>query len=267
MVIHHCYCSKKIEMHKPKKHIQFSTLFLLVLLSHLMSSAQVIQTDPRQVLGTTGGTGLTQFKKYTIDYTVGECMVTTDTTAMTPVKVKTLTQGFQQPDYQGDTIEFPTKCKGSKLDSVVIIKYTNANYAWFPNTNDKGNVARNLAPGVYNCIVYFNGTHQSDTIHLQVVDASIRCDSLFFYHGFTPNGDGHNDTWIIEGIENFETNTVSIFNRWGDLVWKSSNYNNGTVVWDGQSNKNNKTQLPDATYFYVVDAGGEVYKGWVELTR
>lgn len=59
---------------------------------------------------------------------------------------------------------------------------------------------------------------------------------------------------------------MSIYSRWGDLVWKGDNYDNTLVVWDGKNNKSGK-ELPDATYFYVVTAGGKTYKGWVELTH
>ncbi|MGZ6520120.1 MAG: T9SS type B sorting domain-containing protein, partial [Bacteroidia bacterium] len=71
----------------------------------------------------------------------------------------------------------------------------------------------------------------------------------------------------IDGITNIKENTVSIFNRWGDLVWNCDNYDNVTdgKVWKGKSNKNG--ELPDATYFYVINAGGKTYKGWVELTH
>lgn len=89
--------------------------------------------------------------------------------------------------------------------------------------------------------------------------------SLHIYKGITPNGDGHNDTWKIDGIEETSENKVSIFNRWGSLVWEKKNYDNVGIVWDGKNDLGK--QLPDATYFYIILIGKNTYQGWVELTR
>ncbi|MFN5912403.1 MAG: gliding motility-associated C-terminal domain-containing protein, partial [Bacteroidota bacterium] len=49
---------------------------------------------------------------------------------------------------------------------------------------------------------------------------------------FTPDGDGINDFFVIEGIELFENNNISIFNRWGNIVYETSDYQND---WNGNS--------------------------------
>ena len=41
---------------------------------------------------------------------------------------------------------------------------------------------------------------------------------------FTPNGDGANETWILDNIEDFPNSSITIFNRWGNPVYKSNNY-------------------------------------------
>ena len=92
--------------------------------------------------------------------------------------------------------------------------------------------------------------------------------TLKFYSGITANGDGRNDAWIIDNIEYFSENNVKIFNRWGSVVYSVSNYDNDEVVWKGSTgNKYDGKELEAATYFYVATVAGEVYKGWVELTR
>ena len=60
-------------------------------------------------------------------------------------------------------------------------------------------------------------------------------------------------------------NEVEIYNRWGNMVWKGTNYDNNEVVWFGQNN--NGVQLSDGTYFYVANIRDRIYKGWVELTK
>jgi len=105
-----------------------------------------------------------------------------------------------------------------------------------------------------------DGCFVTDTVTI-----TVGSNVLSFYNGITPNGDGHNDDWIIDNIELFPNNTVQIFNRWGIEVWKGFGYNNTTVVWNGRNSMNQP--LPDATYFYIVTIDKAKYKGWVQLTR
>jgi len=83
----------------------------------------------------------------------------------------------------------------------------------------------------------------------------------------TPNGDGVNDTWSIEHIEDFPNSLVVIYNRWGNIVWKASN--NG-LQWDGTNYRNGEL-LPDGTYFYVIDLQStfypDPYTGYVQIIR
>ncbi|MDB4835192.1 gliding motility-associated C-terminal domain-containing protein [Cyclobacteriaceae bacterium] len=82
---------------------------------------------------------------------------------------------------------------------------------------------------------------------------------------FTPNGDGTNDVWLIEGIETYENPSIKIFNRWGSLVYSSFGYQND---WHGTSN--NGGSLPNATYYYIIelnDPGQRTYSGDVTIIR
>ena len=90
-------------------------------------------------------------------------------------------------------------------------------------------------------------------------------DSCIVVHNvITPNGDGLNDTWIIDCIENYPDNTVQIFNRWGDIVNSFDHYDNTNYVWKG-TNKNGKL-LPAGTYYYVLQIKNEKTRtGWVLL--
>jgi gliding motility-associated-like protein len=73
---------------------------------------------------------------------------------------------------------------------------------------------------------------------------------LFIPNAFTPNGDGVHDLWEISGLERFSNLSVEIFNRWGQIVYKST----GTYKpWDGTKNG---VMLPVSTYYYVIDGGG-----------
>jgi len=90
------------------------------------------------------------------------------------------------------------------------------------------------------------------------------------YNGISPNGDGKNDTWIIEYIDLFpdtQTNQVTIYNRWGDVVWEASKYDNTSVVFSG-INKNGG-ELMSGSYFYKIafEGGRESMTGYLSLKR
>ncbi len=77
---------------------------------------------------------------------------------------------------------------------------------------------------------------------------------IVVYNAVSPNGDGLNPYMRIENLAPPD-NTVSIFNRWGDLVWEGSGYNNDTIVFRGLSK--NGDELPSGTYFYRITRGGQ----------
>jgi gliding motility-associated-like protein len=96
----------------------------------------------------------------------------------------------------------------------------------------------------------------SDTVHVVVED-------LFIPEGFSPNGDGVNDRFEITGIAAWPRSELQVFNRWGQEVYADDGYTN---AWDGRSA--NGRELPDDTYFYVLDLGGErSYNGYVIIKR
>ena len=86
--------------------------------------------------------------------------------------------------------------------------------------------------------------------------------------GFTPNDDGNNDVWQIEHIGQYENNEVIIFDRAGQIVFKTVGYNNSTNSWDGTYKDR---PVPPSTYFYVIDLrnGDEesVFRGPVTIIR
>jgi large repetitive protein len=86
--------------------------------------------------------------------------------------------------------------------------------------------------------------------------------------GFTPNGDGQNDTWSIklpEGNQTFESAVVRVYNKRGILIFESGGFDR---EWDGTMNG---TLLPADTYFYTIDLHSKSfknqYKGIVTILR
>ncbi len=76
----------------------------------------------------------------------------------------------------------------------------------------------------------------------------------------SPNGDGHNDHWLVKGLEN-GTYEAFIFNAAGKLLFHSPDYRNG---WDGTSNGK---ELPPGVYYYLLKSPDIELKGTVTLVR
>ena len=90
------------------------------------------------------------------------------------------------------------------------------------------------------------------------------------YQGITPNGDGDNDYWRIDGIDFYTENKVRVFDRFNNLVFEMAGYNNENKVWKGEANRGLVTGgLPDETYFYNIDLGdgSAPVSGFVVLKR
>ena len=90
------------------------------------------------------------------------------------------------------------------------------------------------------------------------LSATVVDDTCFYIEipgVITPNGDGYNDTWVIDGLALYPNNMVQIFDKWGDLLYEKTNYNND---WAG-SGKNGP--LPDGTYYYLLKLNAANLKG------
>ena len=108
---------------------------------------------------------------------------------------------------------------------------------------------------------------------IQTVSVGFSCD-LILPNIFTPNGDGMNDEFIIDGLTNdvYSSSLLTIFNRWGSVVYVKSNYglDIGENWWDGEvvfdsyirdySETKQSTFIEDGIYFYVLDVFNEAQK-------
>lgn len=82
---------------------------------------------------------------------------------------------------------------------------------------------------------------------------------------FTPNNDGVNDLFIIDKVNEYPNNVLTITNRWGMEVYKASPYKN---TWNGNSNSG--MELSDDIYYYSFDYGDgqtEVASGFILIKR
>jgi gliding motility-associated-like protein len=127
------------------------------------------------------------------------------------------------------------------------------NVTW--STGATGPVAYlpNSAFGVYT----ITATDDCGRSAQEFITVELLCD-ISIPNVFTPNGDGVNNYFHIEGIQ-YVKNTVKVFNRWGQVVFEAKDYKNS---WDGRD-------VPDGTYFYEITTArrNEPYTGSVMILR
>ena len=131
-------------------------------------------------------------------------------------------------------------------------------FNWTPNTiaSDENNPT-GLVAGEYNLqLVDANGC-TIDTL-ITLVDP----DELKLYTALSPNGDGFNDTYVIDGVQDCPDNQFKVFNRWGNLVYEKDSYLN---EWYGQDMDGNT--LSDGTYFVIFEGCGSEFNTYVDLRR
>ncbi len=92
------------------------------------------------------------------------------------------------------------------------------------------------------------GCSTTDSIRVQVI-----CDGTNFFvpNSFSPNGDGVNDRFIVNGVGLNVIPSITIYNRWGQIVFQKSNFapNNAADAWDGTFNGQ---PAPSDVYIYTI---------------
>jgi gliding motility-associated-like protein len=156
-------------------------------------------------------------------------------------------------------------------DSAVTLTVQGAlSYSWMPASlfSDPGNanpqVLTNSSTIISVTGIDANGCSSTDSLVL-----TVQCDSLVIPNGFSPNGDGFNDFFVISNLGRYPNAILRIYNRWGNLVYEKERYDN---TWNGFSNVDMISLgevLPDGTYFYVLDPnnGENGFTGFVVLRR
>ena len=139
-------------------------------------------------------------------------------------------------------------------------------YVWSPATAlSASNVLNPMASPTQNIVYTLTATSpQGCTSTDQVSIIVLNCFDP--KNAFTPNGDGINDTWMVNLGDCFTKARVEVFNRYGGKVYESSAYRNDwNVTYKGDP-------LPDGTYYYVITLelinGKKTYhKGKVTILR
>ncbi|MFK7785664.1 MAG: gliding motility-associated C-terminal domain-containing protein [Crocinitomicaceae bacterium] len=138
-------------------------------------------------------------------------------------------------------------------------------YSWSPtNQINNPNGAGVTFIGTQTQTLVVEATHSdgcvlTDSVVMIVVNLDVP-------NGFSPNSDGKNDFFVIPELNNFP-GAFTVWNRWGDSVLDDPDYQNN---WDGTCQTSSclgSGDLPEGTYFYLVDVEGITFKGYITLTR
>lgn len=157
---------------------------------------------------------------------------------------------------------FDSGCQGSQYVLGVLASngFTSDEVSYQWTTSGGQIIGPDTAPTVvvegaadYTVTVTWNGCSRSQTLTVDSTGCTIQ-------KGISPNGDGYNDYFDLEGQN---VTKLQIFNRYGTVVYSKGGYTN---QWYGQSDGGE--ELPDGTYYYVIDrAGGESRTGWIYISR
>lgn len=138
-------------------------------------------------------------------------------------------------------------------------------YLWSPITqinNPYGSGVTFMGTASQTLIVeatHADGCVLTDSVRMIVVELTIP-------NGFSPNSDGKNDFFRIPELDEYP-GSLSVWNRWGDMVLDDPNYQN---TWDGTCQTGlciGNGDLPEGTYFYLIDVEGITFKGYITLKR
>jgi gliding motility-associated-like protein len=84
------------------------------------------------------------------------------------------------------------------------------------------------------------------SIRITIEDCGIE-----MFTAFTPDNDGVNDKWLLPNIDTkFPNNVVTIYNRWGQLIFQSPQGKYTSSPWDGTYEGKS---LPVDSYYYVIE--------------
>ena len=181
----------------------------------------------------------------------------TTTYTFTPNADQCATSTIQTIIVGSSSVSITSECIDTDYTLEAITADENATFKWYKGeTQLQGQTSNRLivtTADIYKVVISSNGCPGEATENV----VSFYCD---IPKGISPNGDTKNDFF---DLGNFSVNKLEIFNRYGIKVYTKSEYKN---EWDGKSD--NGQELPDGTYYYVVEfEGGKSKTGWVYLNR
>lgn len=144
-------------------------------------------------------------------------------------------------------------------------------YNWTPaNQVTNGPSSNTFLAGIEQNSAYYTvqvpygtlGCSGSDRVYVVLIPETCEKNLDSIPNAFSPNGDAINDTYYIKDLCNFDGFNIKIFNRWGKIIFESTN---PIFVWDG--NTSSGTEASEGVYYYVLKAKTRDLHGYINLIR
>ncbi|MBK9491463.1 MAG: gliding motility-associated C-terminal domain-containing protein [Haliscomenobacter sp.] len=121
-------------------------------------------------------------------------------------------------------------------------------YRWNAPVTSSDSIVRSLCPGDYFVqVTDARGCKSTPEVSAVLVkDRRLPCMDIRSV--ISPDGDGSNEEFLINCIQEFPGNRLFIYNRWGQLVFQAENYNND---WNGVTQSGEP--LPEGAYYYILE--------------
>jgi gliding motility-associated-like protein len=150
------------------------------------------------------------------------------------------------------------------IDASISTSPTNISYLWTPATSlSSATVLNPVATPSADITYTLRATDNNTNCFTEDSVKIIVISKLFIPNAFSPNGDGLNDTWKIPAMVLYPDATVSIFNRYGEIIYETKNYISNP--WNGSYRGK---QQPNGTYVYIIRFAADKYeKGTVTIVR
>jgi gliding motility-associated-like protein len=163
----------------------------------------------------------------------------------------------------------PSAIYATPVDEIHIVRWDALKNLWV----DEGGAANTTAKEV---TMVIDKLTNYGIFTLARVKINAVADDFIIYNAISPNEDGLNEYFKIEGIKNHTNNTVEIYNRWGIKVFETTSYDTNGNVFKGFSNGratvNSNQKLPSGAYFYIInvmrnDSGESFFKkaGYLQI--
>ena len=166
-----------------------------------------------------------------------------------------------------DFSDLNTFLDGLTLEDLTVVGYKNNAWELIPSSLDTGTSNSTLSGTISSDTPVSLTDYSSLALAIKgITDVNgMPIDMPLVAEGLSPNGDGNNDTWYIQGIENFPNAQIQVYNRNGEIVFAAlSGYDNN---WAGDWN-NSGNILPSGPYFYTIDLenNGKIdVQGWIYI--
>ena len=142
---------------------------------------------------------------------------------------------------------------------------------WYNSSND-GNILSLdtlLEDSVsYFAILYDNISGCESHMRLEIVPTVVPCE-VIIYNAISPNADGQNDIFTIQNIESHPDNELTVFNRWGKILYQTKAYGSYNRYFRGRAQ--NGEVLPVGVYYYILkineESNSKTYKGYLYINR